>query len=57
MVVIPLADLHHHKPLTIAPSATAADAVRQMQAGRCRLPDRRGRRRASAASCPSATWS
>jgi CBS domain-containing protein len=31
MVVIPLADLSHHKPLTIAPSATAADAVAQMQ--------------------------
>ena len=30
-VDIPLADLRHHKPLTIAPSATAADAVRQMQ--------------------------
>jgi CBS domain-containing protein len=31
LVDIPLADLSHHKPLTIAPSATAADAVRQMQ--------------------------
>ena len=31
LVDIPLADLRHHKPLTIAPSATAADAVRQMQ--------------------------
>ena len=31
LVDIPLADLLHHKPLTIAPSATAADAVRQMQ--------------------------
>ena len=34
MVVIPLADLAHHKPLTIAPTATAAEAVAQMrQAG------------------------
>jgi len=34
MVVIPLAELRHHKPLTIAPTATAADAVAQMrQAG------------------------
>jgi CBS domain-containing protein len=31
MVVVPLAVVRHHKPLTIAPSATAADAVRQMQ--------------------------
>ena len=31
MVVIPLADLRHHKPLTIAPTATAAEAVSQMQ--------------------------
>ncbi|HEY5488318.1 MAG TPA: CBS domain-containing protein [Candidatus Limnocylindrales bacterium] len=31
MVRIPLADLRHHKPLTIAPTATAADAVQQMQ--------------------------
>ena len=31
MVVIPLADIRHHKPLTIAPEATAADAVAQMQ--------------------------
>jgi len=31
LVKIPLADLAHHKPLTIAASATAADAVHQMQ--------------------------
>jgi CBS domain-containing protein len=31
LVKIPLADVAHHRPLTIAPSATAADAVRQMQ--------------------------
>ncbi|HEY7025661.1 MAG TPA: CBS domain-containing protein [Candidatus Limnocylindrales bacterium] len=31
MVVIPLADLRHHKPLTIAPGASAAEAVAQMQ--------------------------
>jgi CBS domain-containing protein len=31
LVKIPLADLRHHKPLTIAPDATAADAVLQMQ--------------------------
>ena len=31
LVNIPLADLVHHKPLTIAPGASAADAVRQMQ--------------------------
>ena len=31
MVRIPLADLRHHKPLTIAPTASAADAIRQMQ--------------------------
>ena len=31
MVRIPLADLRHHKPLTIAPTATVADAVAQMQ--------------------------
>jgi len=34
MVVIPLAELRHHKPLTIASTATAAEAVAQMrQAG------------------------
>ena len=31
MVLIPLSDLRHHKPLTIAPTAQAADAVHQMQ--------------------------
>jgi CBS domain-containing protein len=31
MVVIPLADLRHHTPLTIAPGASAAEAVAQMQ--------------------------
>jgi CBS domain-containing protein len=31
LVNIPLADLRHHKPLTIASTATAADAVLQMQ--------------------------
>jgi CBS domain-containing protein len=31
LVKIPLASLGHHKPLTIAPGASAADAVRQMQ--------------------------
>ena len=31
LVDIPLADLAHHKPLTIAPNASATDAVRQMQ--------------------------
>jgi CBS domain-containing protein len=31
LVKIPLAELRHHKPLTIAPTATAAEAVRQMQ--------------------------
>jgi CBS domain-containing protein len=31
LVNIPLADLSHHKPLTIARTASAADAVRQMQ--------------------------
>lgn len=31
LVKIPLAVVRHHSPLTIAPSATAADAVRQMQ--------------------------
>ncbi len=29
---VPLAAVRHHTPLTIAPSASAADAVRQMQA-------------------------
>jgi CBS domain-containing protein len=32
LVSIPLAAVRHHMPLTIAPSASAADAVRQMQA-------------------------
>jgi CBS domain-containing protein len=31
LVRVPLADLAHHRPLTIASTATAADAVRQMQ--------------------------
>ncbi len=31
LVMIPLAELSHHKPLTIAPEASAADAVKQMQ--------------------------
>ena len=31
LVKVPLADLMHHKPLTIAPGASAEDAVRQMQ--------------------------
>ena len=32
LVDVPLAAVRHHTPLTIAPSASAADAVRQMQA-------------------------
>jgi CBS domain-containing protein len=32
LVDMPLAAVQHHTPLTIAPSASAADAVRQMQA-------------------------
>ncbi len=32
LVDVPLAAVKHHTPLTIAPSASAADAVRQMQA-------------------------
>src|SRR5690348_5682825 len=31
LVDVPLAAVKHHTPLTIAPSAGAADAVRQMQ--------------------------
>lgn len=31
LVDMPLASLRHHSPLTIAPSASAADAVRQMR--------------------------
>lgn len=31
LVKLPLAAVRHHSPLTIAPSATASDAVRQMQ--------------------------
>ena len=31
LVDVPLAAVRHHTPLTIAPSASAADAVRQMQ--------------------------
>jgi len=31
LVNIPLANLAHHQPLTIASTATAAEAVRQMQ--------------------------
>ena len=32
LVDVPLAAVRHHTPLTIAPSASAADAVKQMQA-------------------------
>src|SRR3954464_12288733 len=32
LVDVPLAAVKHHTPLTIAPSASAAEAVRQMQA-------------------------
>ena len=32
LVDVPLTAVRHHTPLTIAPSASAADAVRQMQA-------------------------
>ncbi len=31
MVNVPLADVRHHEPLTVASTTTAADAVRQMQ--------------------------
>jgi CBS domain-containing protein len=31
MVAIPLSELAHHKPLTISPTASAADAVSQMR--------------------------
>jgi CBS domain-containing protein len=34
LTVVPLRDVRHHKPLAIAPEASCADAVRQMQQAR-----------------------
>ena len=50
LVNVPLSDVHPHAPMTIALNATAADAVRQMQEARRRLPGGAGRRSFATAS-------